>query len=46
MDEFETVWSKNYPPIVQSWQHIIPVFDYPPEIRRVIYKTNAIESVA
>ena len=35
--------------IVQSWrrnwQRIIPFFDYPPEIRKVIYTTNAIESV-
>ena len=49
MDEFETVWGKDYPSIVQSWrrnwQRIIPFFDYPPEIRKVIYTTNAIESV-
>jgi putative transposase len=39
----------RYPPIAQSWRRnrtrIIPFFDYPPEIRRVIYTTNAIESV-
>jgi len=49
MDEFETVWGKDYPPIVQSWrrnwQRIIPFFDYPLEIRKVIYTTNAIECV-
>ena len=49
MDEFESVWGKDYPPIVQiwrrNWQRIIPCFDYPPEIRKVIYTTNAIESV-
>jgi len=49
LDEFETVWGKDYPSIVQSWrrnwQRIIPFFDYPPEIRKVIYTTNAIESV-
>ena len=37
------------PSIVQSWQHnwprIVPFFDYPAEIRKVIYTTNAIESV-
>lgn len=27
------------------WQRIIPFFDYPPQIRKVIYTTNAIESV-
>ncbi len=47
--EFKEKWGTAYPPIVQSWQRnwarIIPFFDYPPEIRRVIYTTNAIESV-
>lgn len=47
--EFEDRWSKEYPPIGQSWRrnwvNVIPFFDYPPEIRKVIYTTNAIESV-
>ena len=47
--EFEERWGEAYPPIAQSWRRnwtrIIPFFDYPPEIRRVIYTTNAIESV-
>ena len=47
--EFEGKWGKDYPSIVQSWkrnwERIIPFFDYPPEIRKVIYTTNAIESV-
>jgi putative transposase len=34
---------------VQSWQRnwprLVPFFDYPAEIRKVIYTTNAIESV-
>ncbi len=42
-------WGADYPPIVQSWRRnwarIIPFFEYPPEIRKVIYTTNAIESV-
>ena len=46
---FEENWGSSYPPIVQSWRRnwhrIVPFFDYPPEIRRVIYTTNAIESV-
>jgi putative transposase len=49
LSEFETTWGHAYPSIVQSWrrnwERIIPFFDYPPEIRRVIYTTNAIESV-
>ena len=46
---FEEKWGAAYPPIVQSWRRnwarIIPFFDYPPEIRKIIYTTNAIESV-
>ncbi len=46
---FEKKWNDAYPPIAPSWrnnwQRIIPFFDYPPEIRRIIYTTNAIESV-
>lgn len=47
--EFEEKWGADYPSIVQSWRRnwgrIIPFFDYPAEIRKVIYTTNAIESV-
>ncbi len=47
--EFEDKWDQEFPPIAQSWRNnwsrIIPFFDYPPEIRRIIYTTNAIESV-
>jgi putative transposase len=49
LDEFEEKWGAAYPSIAQSWRRnwprIIPFFDYPPEIRKVIYTTNAIESV-
>jgi putative transposase len=49
LTEFEARWGETYPPIGQSWRRswarIIPFFDYPPEIRKVIYTTNAIESV-
>ncbi len=49
LGEFEAKWDDEYLPIGQSWrrnwQRIIPFFDYPPEIRKVIYTTNAIESV-
>ena len=49
LGEFEAKWEAEYLPIGQSWrrnwQRIIPFFDYPPEIRKVIYTTNAIESV-
>ena len=46
---FEAKWDEDYPPIGQSWRRnwtrITPFFDYPPEIRKVIYTTNAIESL-
>lgn len=49
LTEFEQKWNASYPPIAQSWRRnwprIVPFFDYPPEIRKVIYTTNAIESV-
>jgi putative transposase len=49
LGEFEAKWDAEYPPIGQSWrrnwERLTPFFDYPPEIRKVIYTTNAIESV-
>jgi putative transposase len=30
---------------LRHWENIIPLFDYPMEIRRIIYTTNPIESV-
>jgi putative transposase len=49
LTEFESKWDAQYEPIGQSWRRnwarIIPFFDYPAEIRKVIYTTNAIESI-
>ena len=49
LTEFERKWDATHAPIGQSWRRnwtrIIPFFAYPPEIRKVIYTTNAIESV-
>jgi transposase-like protein len=45
----EGPWGTKYPTIVQSWQrawdNVTPFFVFPPEIRRVVYTTNAIESL-
>ncbi len=42
-------WGKRFPPIVtlwrRHWDHVRPVFQYPPELRRMLYTTNAIESL-
>src|ERR671913_1508866 len=50
LDEFERgPWGKKFPTVVASWRrawtHIIPFFAFPPEVRRLIYTTNALESV-
>ena len=45
----EGPWGIKYPNIVQSWkrawEHVTPFFVFPPDIRRVVYTTNAIESL-
>jgi putative transposase len=42
-------WGQKFPMVVASWRrawtHVIPFFAFPPEVRRVIYTTNALESV-
>ena len=49
LGDFEEVWDSRYPMISKSWRNnwsrIIPFFAYSEEIRRVIYTTNAIESL-
>ncbi len=49
LSEFESTWDDRYPAISRSWrrnwEHVIPFFDFPPDIRKVIYTTNAIESL-
>jgi putative transposase len=48
LDQFEKTWGDKYPLIVRSWRtnwaEIATFFKYPPEIRRIIYTTNVIES--
>jgi putative transposase len=49
LDAFAAKWDELYPAIsqiwVSHWDNIIPLFDYPMDIRRAIYTTNAIESL-
>ena len=49
LDAFETLWSERYPMASKGWrrgwEQIIPFFSYPAPIRKVIYTTNAIESL-
>jgi len=48
MDEFEAKWGSKYPLAVKSWRvnwnELSTMFKYPPEIRKLIYTTNAIEN--
>ncbi len=48
LDEFEAKWGGKYPLGVKSWRanwnELSTMFKYPPEIRKLIYTTNAIEN--
>ena len=50
LERFEASdWGRRFPTIApgwrRAWTHVIPFFAFPPEVRRVIYTTNAIESL-
>jgi len=49
LESFAEKWDARFPNISRSWrdrwEQVIPFFAYPPEIRKVIYTTNAIESI-
>ena len=49
LENFCKAWDRRYPTIGKmwkaNWKNIIPFFAYAPEIRKVIYTTNAIESL-
>lgn len=49
LDDFELTWGDKYASIVRSWRNnwknVIPFFDFPAEIRKIIYTTNIIESL-
>lgn len=49
LEAFSNKWDKQFPAIsrlwFEKWANITPFFNYPEEIRRVIYTTNAIESL-
>lgn len=49
LDGFAAAWDARYPTISRSWRtrwpEVVPFFKFPAEIRKVIYTTNAIESV-
>jgi putative transposase len=49
LDEFGKTWGKSHPLVVASWRNnwerVRPFFAFPFEVRRIIYTTNAIESL-
>ena len=49
LDRFSETWDHKYPQISKSWRkhwpNLITFFDFPGDIRKVIYTTNAIESL-
>jgi putative transposase len=49
LEAFEDKWGRQLPVIGQawrsSWEHVIPFMAFEPEVRRVIYTTNAIEAL-
>lgn len=46
---FQNEWGKKYPAIApawrRAWNEVVPFFAYPAQIRKMIYTTNAIESL-
>jgi putative transposase len=50
LEDFEaSPWGAKYPAIVQSWrrnwEQVIPFFAFAPQVRKIVYTTNAIESL-
>uniref|UniRef100_UPI002ED2C019 transposase n=1 Tax=Candidatus Sororendozoicomonas aggregata TaxID=3073239 RepID=UPI002ED2C019 len=49
LSAFESAWGEKFPSIGKSWRknwdNLITLFDYPKEVRKAIYTTNAIESL-
>jgi putative transposase len=49
LEAFDEKWGQRFPVITQawlnSWEHVTPFLAFPPEVRRVIYTTNAIEAL-
>lgn len=48
-DDFADQWGTLYPALIRSWEsawdEFVPFLDFPPELRSVVYTTNAIESL-
>jgi putative transposase len=49
LERFDEKWGARFPVVTQawldSWEYVTPFLAFPPEVRRVIYTTNAIEAL-
>ena len=49
LERFDEKWGARFPVITQAWldawEYVTPFLAFPPEVRRVIYTTNAIEAL-
>ena len=49
LKDLDKTWGAQYPGVIdvweRAWNEFVPFLDYPPELRRVVYTTNAIESI-
>ncbi|RIK09957.1 MAG: IS256 family transposase [Acidobacteria bacterium] len=49
LDSFAENWRETYPAMIASWEsawdEFVPFLDFPPELRKIVYTTNAIESL-
>ena len=49
LDRFEKEWGSRYPGVVKAWRNnwskVIPMFSFMPELRRLVYTNNPLESL-
>jgi len=49
LDQFIATWGRKYKAIgklwKENWERVIPFFEFPEEVRKVIYTTNAVEAL-
>jgi putative transposase len=49
LEAFKTAWDETYPQIAKAWQdawpRVTPFLAFPPDVRRILYTTNTIESL-
>src|SRR5207248_10369777 len=50
LEAFDHQWGSRFPVITQAWlnawEYVTPFLAFPPELRRVVYTTNAVEALS